>query len=477
MKKYTILLLAVFIGFQLKAQQLFEGARIANGRFELMVDLRLGSNEQKEFAMQYDLDSLLAKRLFEKDFRFINDSSPWQAILLSEEKVLLSKSLSESSGEIPDLSQFILSEFMQPNNFIPSDRQAVYGINDLLDEAAFVQMEDECCFFLRGHKSANKIMLAGTFNNWNTMQTAMQRVDSGWISCLKLKAGKYSYKYIIDGRWTTDPANKQKENNEHGTKNSVVFVYNYQFRLEGFRQADNVSLAGSFNNWNPNELKMQQTTQGWLLPLYLREGTYTYKFVVDNNWILDPANAATRPDGKGNTNSVLSLGQEIHFSLPGYLDAEKVVLSGSFNNWNRDEIVLSKTNNGWQTSYAMAPGLYEYKYIIDGQWLHDPANPYTTGEPPYLNSLIAVEPNHVFSLNGYTEASEVLVTGSFNGWRKDGYRMQRKKNGWIFPIHLPPGRYTYKFVIDGQWILDPDNPFYEKNEYDTDNSVLWIEQE
>jgi len=55
--------------------------------------------------------------------------------------------------------------------------------------------------------------------------------------------------------------------------------------------------------------------------------------------------------------------------------------------------------------------------------------------------------------------------------------MQQRSNGWIFPIHLPPGRYAYKFIIDGEWIVDPDNPYYEENEYDTDNSVLWIGQE
>jgi len=154
-----------------------------------------------------------------------------------------------------------------------------------------------------------------------------------------------------------------------------------------------------------------------------------------------------------------------------------VVLSGSFNNWNPDEIQLERTPYGWETTYAMAPGLHEYKYVVDGQWMHDPANPCTTGEPPYLNSLIAIEPNHIFVLEGNSDAIEVLVSGSFNGWRKDGYRMQRRNNNWIFPIHLQPGRYTYKFVIDGQWILDSDNPYYEKNEFDTDNSVLWIEQE
>ena len=52
----------------------------------------------------------------------------------------------------------------------------------------------------------------------------------------------------------------------------------------------------------------------------------------------------------------------------------------------------------------------------------------------------------------------------------------KKENGkWIFPIFLKPGKYTYKFIVDGTWILDPENKLFEQNEYNTNNSVLWIE--
>ena len=30
-------------------------------------------------------------------------------------------------------------------------------------------------------------------------------------------------------------------------------------------------------------------------------------------------------------------------------------------------------------------------------------------------------------------------------------------------------------VLDGTWILDPDNTLYEQNEYNTNNSVIWME--
>jgi len=53
--------------------------------------------------------------------------------------------------------------------------------------------------------------------------------------------------------------------------------------------------------------------------------------------------------------------------------------------------------------------------------------------------------------------------------------MIRQGGKWIMPVSLKPGKYTYKFIVDGKWITDPDNKLYEENEYGTGNSVLWID--
>jgi len=53
--------------------------------------------------------------------------------------------------------------------------------------------------------------------------------------------------------------------------------------------------------------------------------------------------------------------------------------------------------------------------------------------------------------------------------------MVKEGGKWILPIYLQQGKYTYKFIVDGKWILDPANKLYEGNEYGTDNSVLWVE--
>ena len=89
--------------------------------------------------------------------------------------------------------------------------------------------------------------------------------------------------------------------------------------------------------------------------------------------------------------------------------------------------------------------------------------------------IIPYDYNHTFILKLYPSAGNVMVTGSFNQWNADGWRMTKKDGQWILPVHLNPGKYTYKFVVDGKWIMDPMNDLWEDNEYGTGNSVVWIE--
>ena len=134
---------------------------------------------------------------------------------------------------------------------------------------------------------------------------------------------------------------------------------------------------------------------------------------------------------------------------------------------------MERSADGWQLPYFLAPGNYEYKFIADGQWLIDPANPYTLGEGRHTNSFLAVAPNHIFVLDAHPDARQVIVTGSFNNWSQTGYRMARIDGRWTLPIHLAPGKHTYKFIVDGRWITDPSNEQWEENEQGTGNSVLW----
>ena len=85
---------------------------------------------------------------------------------------------------------------------------------------------------------------------------------------------------------------------------------NTTFRLRGHPNARVVALAGSFNDWNQSQVlcgKEGKEGDEWVCRIDLAPGKYTYKFIIDGDWILDPANPDTEDDERGITNSVLTV--------------------------------------------------------------------------------------------------------------------------------------------------------------------------
>ncbi len=108
----------------------------------------MSPDEQDKFVQQYDLDSLVAQHLFQQNFRFINDSTAWLVIPLSNEKVLISKALSAEKEILPFITQLIQDEFLKQNIGYQPGLAALYGVNQLIDKTAFNAIDDEYCFFL-----------------------------------------------------------------------------------------------------------------------------------------------------------------------------------------------------------------------------------------------------------------------------------------------------------------------------------------
>jgi len=73
--------------------------------------------------------------------------------------------------------------------------------------------------------------------------------------------------------------------------------------------ASRVRVAGSFNNWDPDQNPMHLEDGRWVTSLILSPDNYEYMFVVDDDtWVTDPLALTTRDDGFGSRNAVLALG-------------------------------------------------------------------------------------------------------------------------------------------------------------------------
>jgi len=451
---------------------------INNDRIYFQLDRRWSDLQKKEFSSTFSLDSLLIAQALNLQPVIISDSITWKVSRINENIVELSKSLEsieytyrESDVILMDDSRFFLP-LISPPLFNTIEK---YGINDFSENTDFRYENDTAYFLLPGFQKASQVYLSGTFNNWSTMQLPMQRTKNGWLISLRLLPGRYLYKYIIDGRWISDPNNLQKERDGQSGYNSILYCYNHLFELKGYEKAKKVYLSGSFNNWRKKNIRLNKVREGWSLPIYLEEGTYAYKYIVGNKWITDPGNKNVRTDAEGNLNSLLGIGDTLVFRLKGFETAQTVILSGSFNGWSHNELKMNRVADGWELPYVLGPGNYEYKFIVDGKWMPDPANPYTTGLGDFVNSCITFKPNYTFTLSQFTNAGQVIVTGSFNNWQTESYQMERQNGIWTYSLYLKPGKHTYKFIVDGAWMIDPANEIWEENNEGTGNSVLWIE--
>ena len=81
------------------------------------------------------------------------------------------------------------------------------------------------------------------------------------------------------------------------------------------------------------------------------------------------------------------------FRLKGHEDATIIVLTGSFNAWNQSQLVFGREGNEWVCRIDLDPGVYQYKFIVDGDWLLDPSNPDTAeDEAGNVNNVLEVKP-------------------------------------------------------------------------------------
>ncbi len=426
---------------------------------------------------------------------------------------------------------------------------------------------------------AQRVQLAGSFNGWSDSATALADPDGDgvWTVKLELAAGRHQYKFVVDGRWRADPSNPEGVDDGFGGKNSTLTVGDaalevgqaaaagagpasvapatpaaaapagqvaVTFRLVA-AGARRVNLAGEFNGWSDSALPLQgpDAAGAFAVTIPLAPGRYQYKFVVDGQWKQDPANPQGKDDGFGGQNSLLEVpsgvaaldvggapsgavpapagtpapaaapaagsGQvrvEFRHAAPG---AKRVNLAGEFNGWSDAALPMQGPDAGgdFTVTIPLAPGRYQYKFVVDGQWKQDPTNPQSqddglggqnsvvdvpagaathraggnaavgaapAGPAPSGAGMRAVELRFTPVISG---VSNVFLAGSFNDWNDSKNRMTDPDGDGTYAITLllPPGSFQYKFVVDGQWKQDPNNPAGAPDGFGGQNSVLKVD--
>ncbi|MGD0918602.1 MAG: isoamylase early set domain-containing protein [Thermodesulfobacteriota bacterium] len=70
------------------------------------------------------------------------------------------------------------------------------------------------------------------------------------------------------------------------------------------------------------------------------------------------------------------------------------------------------------------------------------------------------------------EAERVFLAGDFNHWDVNNLLLKRNNKGtWEAIVTLPPGKYEYRFWVDGVWHDDPNAHERVENLFGSQNCV------
>lgn len=464
----------LLLGFLLKAQLPVE-ANFVNGMLELKISSNLNDEEIKSLAHNFDIKEDALNNMLKKGLLDEIKAENWNLVKKTAQYWIIAKKMENSDvyHDIENKISFWEVGFTDKPGYVNQDK-VIFGYNKFKKESITKPTPSSTRFELFDFEKAKSVIISGNFNNWNTLANPMTKTAKGWVVDLNLKPGKYLYKFIVDGKWKNDANNEFKEFDGYGNFNSVYYETNYVFKFNTQEKTKRVVLSGSFNDWDESNVRLTKNGNLWSIPVFIRNGSYEYKFIVDGNWISDPENKMVVKNEHGDYNSFIALGELHQFDLVGFKDAKTVFLAGDFNNW-LPNIPCLKNENGWSTQYAIYPGNYQYKYYVDGKWKLDPLA--DSAGFDFKNSVMSIQPNYTFRLKGFEQAQKVIVTGTFNNWNEQYFVMKRDKDGWFAHTRVPLGKTHYKFIVDDKWINDPENTIKELNEHNTFNSILWLKND
>ena len=232
----------------------------------------------------------------------------------------------------------------------------------------------------------------------------------------------------------------------------------------------------SINNWQLHKLDANVYQLRKDLDDFDNAVTWISKYLISGkDWAANPFKEDLQKWEQNNKKAVISEEGNTLFFLAGHRSAKKVILSGSFNHWNYSSMAMTPTEDGWELRLDLPIGIHEYKFIVDGVWMHDPANyRLVENEHGTFNSIVLVGETVLFQFPQHLDAKQVILSGSFNNWDIAKIPMQKSDDGWYTEIPLPPGKHYYKFIVDGKWKVDPMNNLRQVTKEGYINSVLLV---
>ena len=200
-----------------------------------------------------------------------------------------------------------------------------------------------------------------------------------------------------------------------------------------------------------------------------------FVFVIISPMVKVEANQPTQNNGNGFT----------QFSWVG--SATTVELAGE---WNWSEPITMIENNGvWIGELNLTEGLYCYKFIVDGEYIFDPSNPYRGYCGDYENSIVRVKDSArpTFEINLQDEVLIVTFIPGIDGAGPDGTPSDLSGSSWnsdtmqwtLDISNFENGKHTLHLEINdtnGNIAYDELVPFWvgEQAEFSWEDSLIYM---
>lgn len=194
-----------------------------------------------------------------------------------------------------------------------------YNIQDVMPPRV---VEDGILFTFA--ENYDSVEVSGDFNYWeNTIPLLKSTYGVHYyLWQTPLKAGKYSYRYRVNGVWINDPLNMDVEydNNNQAVSyfvltNDIGFyeknpIYNEDGTVTFFysnNTAKEVMFTSDKLGFDSLRYPMSYSNDLWVITLRAEEGNYYYNFVVDRIWEIDPINMNVYRGSDGRLHSYIMI--------------------------------------------------------------------------------------------------------------------------------------------------------------------------
>jgi len=158
---------------------------------------------------------------------------------------------------------------------------------------------------------------------------------------------------------------------------------------------------------------------------------------------------------------------------------EKVQLAGSFTQWEPVDMEKnSESGEKWALKLDLSPGEYEFKFVVDGKWLHNELLPIKTNEEGIMNNVITVEEK---ALSMSTSSSIEAINEDEIDDEDEGWEVIQNPQIEIERKFIVPDNYHERLTAQGFQLQQEFDEVLVDKYYDTYEHALikedhWLRQ-